>query len=142
VNLNVAWKDFSQVLEQLRSVTILGVDQQVIRIRQRLAWPGIDRVWPQDDFGLVGWPTMDISCGGLFHRVHQPAILRAVGCIGLSVVAKFLRCSLLEIPDQILAKLRRKPLTCIGGATEASEPAVLLREAGPSERTYDETGGC
>ena len=39
-------------------MTILGVDQQVIRIWQRLPRPGIDWVGPQDDLGLVGWPTM------------------------------------------------------------------------------------
>ena len=58
VDLNVTRKDFSQVLQQLRPVTVLGVDQQVVRIRQGLAWPGIDRVWPEGDLGLVGWPAM------------------------------------------------------------------------------------
>jgi hypothetical protein len=32
--------------------------------------------------------------------------LRDFGCIGFSSVAKSLRCTLLEIPDRILAKLR------------------------------------
>jgi hypothetical protein len=44
VDLNVTRKDFGQVLEQLRPVAILGVDQQVVLIRQWLAWPGIDRL--------------------------------------------------------------------------------------------------
>jgi hypothetical protein len=58
VNLNVPREDFSQMLEQLRSVTILAVDQQVICIRQRLARPRFDRVWKEDDFGLVGGPAV------------------------------------------------------------------------------------
>jgi hypothetical protein len=54
----VPGEDFSKVLEQLRPVPVLGVDPQVVRIRQRLAWSRIDGVPPEDDFGLVGWPTV------------------------------------------------------------------------------------
>lgn len=39
-------------------MSVLGVDQQVVFIRQRLPGPGIDRVRPQNDLGLIGWPAM------------------------------------------------------------------------------------
>ena len=97
VNLDVAREDFGQVLEPPRPMIILGVDEQVVFIRKRLAWPGIDRVCPADDFRLVGWSAVGIGCGGLFHRVHQAAIFRAGGCIDFSVVAELLRRGLREI---------------------------------------------
>jgi hypothetical protein len=62
VDLDVARERFGQMLEQLRTVSVLGVDQQVIFIRQWLPGPGIDRLWPPDDLGLVSWPTMLCGC--------------------------------------------------------------------------------
>jgi len=50
---------------------------------------------------------------------------RAVGCIDLRVVAKSLRCSLLEISDQVLGKLRQQ-LTRIG--SDRSGEADFLRD--------------
>ena len=49
VNLNVAWKRLGQVLKQLRTVSVLGVHQQVVFVRQRLARPRIDRGWLEDE---------------------------------------------------------------------------------------------
>ena len=54
------------------------------------------------------------------------------GCIVLSVVAKFLRCSLLEIPDQIVAKLQVSGVTCSGVVTDVSEPICFVQCVGPT----------
>ncbi|WP_210417739.1 hypothetical protein [Bythopirellula goksoeyrii] len=75
----MAREDFSKMLKQLRPVLILGMNEQVILIRQRLAWPRIDRVWPQDDGPLVGSPAV------LSDQVRVPfgvaEYRSAVGCI-------------------------------------------------------------
>ena len=59
-------------------------------------------------------------------------LLTRGGYIGLSDVAKFLRCTLLEIPDEIVAKLRRTSATAGGVGTEASERNLFVRCVGPT----------
>ena len=53
------WREqLGQVFKQLRPMPILGVDQQIVFVWQRLAGPGIDGVWPQDD-RATGWLAHD-----------------------------------------------------------------------------------
>ena len=58
MNLNVAGEDFNQMLKQLRSMSVLSINKQVVIIRQRRAWPGIDGVWPDDELDV---PLLDPS---------------------------------------------------------------------------------
>lgn len=46
VDLDVPWEEFSQVLKQLGAMAVLGVDQQVVFIRQRFARARINWVRP------------------------------------------------------------------------------------------------
>ncbi len=69
---------------------------------------------------------------GVTHLSDLARFLRALGCIARWREAKLIRRGLPEIWDQNLGKLRRKPPTCGGRATEAPEPVFPVHEAGPA----------
>ena len=55
------------------------------------------------------------------HRKHEAKPFRAVGCIGLSGVAKSLQRTLREVPDRMERKPRRTGATANGLVTEAAK---------------------
>jgi hypothetical protein len=55
VDLDVPRAEFSQMLKQLWSMAVLGVDQQVVFTGQRFARPGINGLRPEHYWRLIGW---------------------------------------------------------------------------------------
>ena len=76
VDLDVSWEQLGQMLQQHGPVPVLGVDQEIVLIRQRSAGPGIDRVGPHDDGRLVGGTSVlgDQVAIPLGVAEHGPAV--------------------------------------------------------------------
>ena len=58
MDLDVARVEFGQMLQELRAMAILRVDQQIVFIGQWLARQRIDWVGPHDEFGLIVRPAV------------------------------------------------------------------------------------